>query len=1609
MTKSIGIWIFASCMFLMATWTLQLSGQDLPDVAQGIQPYVSYQGGQVDKVNLATGGANIRIPLFAFPQRGTLSLSYSIVFNSLSYVSIQTCAGRSCTAQTYVVPTSWNRSATTPTGAQLVLDQEVLAGGITQADPNYSNPPVFGARYYVTTSDGGQHPLGHTSSGVFRSVDGTGFMFQPQNPSEYPAFNGLPVAPSLNGLATLPGGHGGTVTDSKGIAYVTSPTGMSTMTDTDGNTITVTGSSGETTDSIGRHIPQTEESVSTSTCPSLPGNPLYQPVASAGAWDVPTFGGGTARYIFCYATINISTNLGLPLPGGLNKQIKKSFTFLQSVVLPNGQYWGFIYDSANPNSSSSYAYGELKTLIYPTGGSVNYTNFEGGGSPCDSYRNGGLGGGMSLITYTWSTTQRQEFDGEGNSSTWNYTFPSAGILNGSILSPANDITATEFATADGCGFVDAGEKVYKGSSQSGTPLKNRSVPYTFPFVPGVPTAYASYPQGETTVWQGTNSATISNTYGSNALQIAETECATATTCGTYYTAQIPVGRIVSKSYGDFTGSTLKTENTTYQWQANSAYFTRNLLDIPSQMQTVSSSGTLGSTSFTYDETAYSPGGTRGHPTTVTNWLNTGSSPTTHTGWNSTGMKSYFDDAKGNYNANCHTIDYLYANDAAHCYASKIVGTINALNQATSALCDLNTGLISTYTDLNSQVTTFNFDSSRRLKCVEAPDGGSSAFNINDTVGSLKVDKVVRSNGGDACTSNTNNIDMQYAFDGLGRQIHMRLESDPSGVVSTDTTYDSMGRVASVSNPYRSTSDPTYGVTYNTYDALSRMVKQTDADGSTRQWCFDNNSAYGQTNCRSLLGTGAGEWIDHSDEAGSDWQNVNDSLGRLTRVFEPNGSSTSPSMETDYSYDGLNDLLGVTQWGGASGSPNSRMRSFTYDSLSRLLTAANPETGTITYTYDANSNLQTKTDARGIQISYGSYDRLNRSPGKTFSNGDPSVSFSYDAAGTGNYGVGHRTGMTDGSGSTSWTYDTMGRVWSESRTVSGINKNVSTTYNPDGTVWKITYPSNSVVEYKYDNAGRALSVTDDTHTIAYGSSALYAPPGELSSISLGSSGIGESNQYNSRLQPLSISATGPHGTIINLSFNYHLGASDNGNLFAITNSKDTTRNEAFTYDTLDRVIQATSGSTWGTAFVYDAWGNLYQTNTVSGTGTNPMSLSQAVSTNNRFTLGGFGYDLAGNVTSDGINSSGCSSGGYTWNAEEMASCTAGVTYTYNGDDARVKKSGGTMYWGGEQGDALAESDLSGNLTSEYIFFGAKRLARRDVSSGNIYYFFSDHLGSSNVVTDANGNIQDESDFYPFGGERQITNLLPNHYKFTGKERDTESFNDYFGARFYRSAVGRFMSPDWSSDEYPVPYATFEDPQTLNLYVYERDNPEDRPDANGHGGPLGEAIISKLVNNTFPDPGVMIDSLKQKAKSLLAEIPTQFSALGFTAKLTGVTSFGTGSVDTEGSQSYQLVPSAGSAAIKATVTPQGQKPGHTEVSLSIPHVEVSATKNSASVAVTSEDTPGFNLSSEREDVENEFVNDFKSIFSQAKELLLPSTSPQPTDSTSKPTDSSSSNPN
>ena len=187
-------------------------------------------------------------------------------------------------------------------------------------------------------------------------------------------------------------------------------------------------------------------------------------------------------------------------------------------------------------------------------------------------------------------------------------------------------------------------------------------------------------------------------------------------------------------------------------------------------------------------------------------------------------------------------------------------------------------------------------------------------------------------------------------------------------------------------------------------------------------------------------------------------------------------------------------------------------------------------------------------------------------------------------------------------------------------------------------------------------------------------------------------------------------------------------------------------------------------------------------------------------------------------------------------------------TKDANSVRIEKSSGTLYWPGPSG-SLAETTLTGTINEEYIYFNGARIARVDRPTGTVHYYFSDHLGSASVITDALGNITRQDFYSPYGGELPTpTGSDSNHYKFTGKERDSESGNDYFEARYY-SSMGRFMSPDWSAKQDPVPYAKLDDPQSLNLYAHVRNNPLSRVDLDGHNDYLWQKLKNWAEGNGY----------------------------------------------------------------------------------------------------------------------------------------------------------------
>jgi RHS repeat-associated protein len=593
-------------------------------------------------------------------------------------------------------------------------------------------------------------------------------------------------------------------------------------------------------------------------------------------------------------------------------------------------------------------------------------------------------------------------------------------------------------------------------------------------------------------------------------------------------------------------------------------------------------------------------------------------------------------------------------------------------------------------------------------------------------------------------------------------------------------------------------------------------------------------------------------------------------------------SLAQPFVTLYAYDTLGNLTCVEQHGdvasgtGCSAVPSSdatspwRVRRFSYDSLSRLLTAHNSESGTISYQYDADGNLLQKTSPAPNQtgtatqtISY-CYDALNRETGRAYSaqscsngllpSGTAAVSYAYDQGGAAANAIGHMTSWSDQAGTGSYTFDVLGRMAGETRSINGVSKSLSYGYNLDGSMKTLTYPSGAVITYTPDTAGRDLSAVDNANAINYVTGASYGPHGSITGLVSGNSasfaGITNSFSYNQRLQPVNMSAASPSATVFSLNYDFRSGNGNNGNVFGIVNNKDNSRNQTFTYDALNRLISAQNAGTdctktlpggkteyWGNNYSYDSWGNLLA-KSVSKCSAENLSLTALA--NNQ--LSGYGYDAAGNMTHDAT-----SGFNYSYDQENRIAGAGGFAYTYDAEGNRVEKSNGstgTLYWYMAPG-IVAESDLSGNLQSEYVFFDSERVARRDLPSNAVFYYFSDRLKTTNVVTDAQGNIKNESDFYPWGGELQFLANDSNHYKFNGKERDNETQLDYFGARYYSNGLGRYVTPDWAAKPITVPYANFGNPQTLNLYSYSKNNPTTFGDPDGH---CAEAISCTIEFGT-----------------------------------------------------------------------------------------------------------------------------------------------------------------
>jgi RHS repeat-associated protein len=194
--------------------------------------------------------------------------------------------------------------------------------------------------------------------------------------------------------------------------------------------------------------------------------------------------------------------------------------------------------------------------------------------------------------------------------------------------------------------------------------------------------------------------------------------------------------------------------------------------------------------------------------------------------------------------------------------------------------------------------------------------------------------------------------------------------------------------------------------------------------------------------------------------------------------------------------------------------------------------------------------------------------------------------------------------------------------------------------------------------------------------------------------------------------------------------------------------------------------------------------------------------------------------------------------YLYDGENRMTYAVGTTYTYDANGIRVRKQTDVnnfteyIYFGSE---VIAEKQVVAGGTpvwTDYIFGNGKRIAKAPgvIATSGTEYYHADHLGSARLMTNAQGTVipGSEGTFLPYGQELAPT-TTNNHYKFTGKERDSESGLDYFGARYYGSTMGRFATPD---PEQETGFLYMGDPQAWNGYAYARNNPLNVVDPTGY---------------------------------------------------------------------------------------------------------------------------------------------------------------------------------
>lgn len=866
-----------------------------------------------------------------------------------------------------------------------------------------------------------------------------------------------------------------------------------------------------------------------------------------GSYDTVTVGGLTYKVYWTTTSANYSVP-GYSSVGSFGQacaatnfaaSASGTITVISKIELPNGQYYSFTYGN-NP-------YGLLSEIRYPDGGWVQYTY-----RMSDTNDLTGLFSGWAYVGSSFIQVPKD--------CPYEYSSPVVATrtvsFNGTNVAQIQDFTnytttfsSTPYYWTDKATTVQTVDEVNNKQFQTiynYSPISVGAPPYTNDAVAtqiAVESTVSTYDWGNTTAPLVVETKSWANPYamteddrtvaGQTSSVIYTPSSAFPTEVDEYdFNATTPTKKILT-TYQQFNVSSVMASPCKVLTEAGSGavlseidtYYDGGTSLCANDTAAVSTAPVSSLPNNSHDETLYSSSSTtpRGNVSKIVSVLASGASPSRSYAYDETGQVSTATDGNGN------TTQYSFMDNPSggnaagnsNVYLTKVTRpTVNGIALVDTYAYNYAIGQLVSKTDVNNNQTTHYYynDSLNRITQINSPDGGIQMFGYNDSASSPSVTTCKLLNA--SSTSNPcpitgsptgNWMSSQSIRDGMGHVVQVTTD-DPYGNDTVTTAYDGIGNIYSETNPERSSSSSTDGTTYRYYDSLGRQIEEVETDGHAFQWCYNGTaSTPAVQNCSARLGSvTAGVWVDVTDENGNHAQHTSDSFGRLIEVMEPEGTSQSPIIETDYSYDVLDDLLSVTQWGGPSGISSPIIRSFSYDSLSRLLTSTNPESGTISYSYDADGNVLSKISpsvntASGTQIICYYYDSLSRITSElllTQGASNCSSPSTYQLLATYAY---------DSSPITNARYpvqNTAGRLTDEKSYAGNtlVSERQLYSYDPIGRLLdenQITFNATSdtnaySLDYRYDLAGDLSASTDGTIPVqSLNAQFLCTPPADVS--------------------------------------------------------------------------------------------------------------------------------------------------------------------------------------------------------------------------------------------------------------------------------------------------------------------------------------------------------------------------------------------------------------------------------------------------------------------------------------------------------------------------------